>query len=638
MINSSQTDPNRPASAALQKAPAPSCARAEAYAEGMAEGPVLGLSEEHARAYAQGMAEGYAKGEAEGYAQGMAEGYAKGEAEGRAAAAKEYEDELLRLAEAGAIANARYWGSKSDKVKPKEISTFNDAEAVADDGAASPDAVPAREAPEALKKRSRGKKRAGVRAASIKGLAVVVVEHELKGEGALCPVCHSALKELRVDVTDRVAFVPAHFEVRRHRQHVGICPTCAAANAAGEGKRAVIVRAEMPRALLKGSIATPSLVAHIIAEKHVMSSPLYRLEKDFSRKGFYLPRSVMASWMIKAGRVWLAPLVNRLIEAMKERECLHCDETKVFVLKEPGHAPSALSYMWAWVTPASDERAIVVFRYHDTRAAEVPRGFLKGWKGYLMCDGYSAYHALGDGITVVGCLAHVRRKFTDILRGLGQKAPPGAVSLKAVEMINDMFAIDRTFKGMGADKRKEARLKLLKPKMEEFFAWAEEEKAKAVPRHSLAEALGYALNQRGYIMNVFLDGRLELTNNRAENNIRPFAVFRRNCLFSDTPKGADASAALFTLVQTALANGLKPYEYLAWVLDSLPFEDLDSEPSAVDGYLPWSEHVPESCKMPGGKPKGPAEEPVLAPPGVDVDEIERIMRTGDEIIEATVCQ
>ena len=468
-----------------------------------------------------------------------------------------------------------------------------------------------------------------MRASDLSRLPVVIIEHRLEDEKAFCPVCYTALDELKVDVTDRVRYVPAHFEAERHRQHVGICPGCAAANAQGEDKKAVIVRADLPKALLQGSIATPSLVAGIIAEKHVMSAPLYRIEKDFSRRGLSLPRSVMASWMIKAGTVWLAPLVERLVEIMRTRSVLHCDETKVFVLKEPGRLPSSQSYMWVWVTPTCDKEAIVIFRYHASRASEVPKAFLGGWKGYLLTDGYPAYHSLGEDITVCGCLAHLRRRFTDILKGLGTEAPPGSVALQATEIINGLFAIDRAFKDMGAAERKAAREKELLPKMEEFFYWLEEKKTEAVPKHALAEAIGYALNQRKYVMNVFKDGRLDLTNNRAENQIRPFAVFRRNCLFSDTPKGADASAALFSVIQTALANGLKPYEYLEWLLDNLPHEDLDSAPLLIDRYLPWSEHVPDSCKMLGGRPKEPTEEPVLLPPGIEIDELDCHVRMSE---------
>jgi len=591
----------------------------------MAKGLEDGLAEGHARGLEEGLAEGLAKG--------LKEGFERGEAEGRAKAEAEFADKLLALGEKGAIANARHWGARSDKVKPKDISLFNDAEAAADDDAEEPESVPEGEVRAPAKKpHNRGRRKAGARAASIKGLPVVVIEHELEGDAALCPVCNGTLDEFKVDITDRVRYTPAHLEVERHRQHVGICPVCSKANAAGEDTPAVIVRAEIPKPLLKGSYATPSLVAGIIVEKHVMSSPLYRIEQDFKRKGLYLPRSVTASWMVKAASVWLAPLSDRLAGLMLTRDVLHCDETKVFVLKEPDRAPGSLSYMWVWATPKCDKEAIVVFKYHPSRAADVPKGFLEGWKGYLMTDGYSAYHGFGADITVVGCMAHVRRKFTDIIKGLGQEAPPGAVSVRAVEMIDEMFSIERELKAMAPDERKKAREMSLRPKMEAFFAWVDIEAAQALPKHALARALGYAQNQREYVMNVFKDGRLEISNNRAENQIRPFAVFRRNCLFSDTPKGAHGSATLFSLIQTAQANGLKPFEYLKWVLEGLPFEDDRAEPATVDKYLPWAEGIPDSCRMPEGRPEEPPKEPVLLPPDVDIEEIESAIRLSEELV------
>jgi transposase len=566
-----------------------------------------------------------AKAWADGHAAGVKEGYAK--------AAADYEERIAQLMEQAAISNARYWGASSDKVKGKEISVFNDAEAASNDEPEPPALSPGQKP----KERSRGRRKAGTRALDLSRLPVVIVEHELVGDEAICHVCGTGLKELKVEVTDKVRYIPAHFEVERHRRHVGICPVCSSANAKGEETGTVIVRAQMAPPLLKGSIATPSLVAGVIYEKHVNSLPLYRIECDFRRKGLKLPRSVTANWMIKAGTTWLSPLTERMVALLKQGDALHCDETRIQVLKEPERTPANKSYMWVWTTPACESRAIAIFRYHPSRAGEVPRDFLEGWRGYLMTDAYSAYRTLDEGITIVGCMAHVRRRFTDILKSTADP-PPDSVSVKALRRIDEMFHVEGTFSGMSPPKRKTAREEQLRPLMEGFYSWLEPKVKDMLPGYAVYGAANYALNQRPYVMNVFEDGRLDLTNNRAERAIRPFAVARRNFLFSDTPKGAEASAALFSIVQTALLNGIKPFEYLTWLLEELPHLDLVADPGAIDTYLPWSDAVPEQCRMPEGQPESLPEEPVLMPPGTDIEAVEACVRFGEELAEAAVAE
>jgi transposase len=570
---------------------------------------------------AKAWAAGHAAGIAEGYAQGIAEGYVK--------AAADYEEQIAHLMEQVAISNARFWGASADKVKGKEISVFNDAEAASDDALEPLPLAPGKKP----KGRNRGRRKAGVRALDLSKLPVVFIEHELEGDAAICPACGTALKELKVEVTDKVRFVPAHFEVERHRRHVGICPACSQANAEGKETGAVIVRAKMAPALLKGSVATPSLVAGVIYEKYVNSAPLYRIEKDFKRKGLTLARSVTANWMIKAGTSWLATLAGRLAALLKECDALHCDETRIQVLKEPERSPSNKSYMWVWTTTESEAHAIVVFFYHPSRSGEVPRNFLEGWSGYLMTDAYSAYRTLGENVTIVGCMAHVRRKFTDILKSTANP-PPDSVAAEALRQIDEMFHIESTFSEMSPEARKAAREKQLRPPMEDFYAWLEPKAKETLPSHAIYSAANYAINQKPYVLNVFKDGRLDLTNNRAENAIRPFAVARRNFLFSDTPKGAEASAALFSIVQTALLNGIKPFEYISWLLEELPHLDLEADPSAIDRYLPWSDAVPELCRMPEGQPGSLPEEPVLMPPGTDIKAIEDCLRFDEELAVA----
>jgi len=434
---------------------------------------------------------------------------------------------------------------------------------------------------------------------------------------------------MKVEATKKVAFIPAHFEVEEHRRHVGICPACSAANAKGEEVKAVIVRAPARPSLIERSIATPSLVAGIAYEKYVNSMPIARIERDFGRKGLALPRSVMANWMMRLGCGWLSPLVGRMKELLLARPVLHSDDTRVLVLKEPGRSPTSTSYMWVWAT-AEHDVPIRLFEYHPSRAKEVVTGFLGEWSGFLHCDGYGLYHGLDERITVVGCLAHVKRGFSDIVKAAGKDIPPHSVALEALRRINNIFHIDKGHKGLAPDIRKAKRESELRPLMESFFLWCEEMRDKALPGYKLAEALTYALNQKKYIMNVFEDGRLDLTNNACERAIKPFALCRRNFLFSDTPRGAAASAAIFSVVQTALANKLKPYEYLKWLLEELPHTDLTGDPTKIDQYLPWSKTIPGICRMSPDEASREPIEPVLLSPEIDVDELENAINHAEQ--------
>ena len=189
---------------------------------------------------------------------------------------------------------------------------------------------------------------------------------------------------------------------------------------------------------------------------------------------------------------------------------------------------------------------------------------------------------------------------------------------------------------MTPEKRKQARLAKLLPEYESFYTWIAEKQSGALPGYALYKALNYALKQKPFVMNVFKDGRLECTNNRAERQIRPFAIARRNFLFSDTPNGAVASAALFSIVQTALANNLKPFEYLTWVLERLPHEDLENHPELIECYLPWSDSVPKEFQMTKDEASALRKEPVLLPPGSNIEELERAVRLAEDEIDTPI--
>jgi hypothetical protein len=249
-------------------------------------------------------------------------------------------------------------------------------------------------------------------------------------------------------------------------------------------------------------------------------------------------------------------------------------------------------------TSARAKRQIVIYDYKETRKQEHPREFLKDFKGFLHTDGYQVYHSLPPGITVVGCWSHVRRKFEAILKNAKKNNHDAPNAERGVAYCNALFALEREFAELTPEKRFEARLEKSKPIADEFFEWAAG--LRAIPKMPLGEAVHYALSQKAYLNNVWLNGHTEISNNRCERSVKPFVMGRKAWLFSCTPAGARASSVMYSIVETAKANGLHPTRYLEFLLSMLP----GAKTSDLGVLLPWSDSLPDSCRAPQGMQTG----------------------------------
>jgi hypothetical protein len=347
----------------------------------------------------------------------------------------------------------------------------------------------------------------------------------------------------------------------------------------------------MPEPVIKGSVASPSSVAHIMTQKYMNAMPLYRQEHELLINGFLLSRQTMANWMIYCSEHWLEGLYELMKRTMLEEEVLHADETVLQVLREPGRKSRTESYMWLYRTSGVSSHPVVIYEYQETRSSSHPKRFLAGFKGYLHTDGYSGYHTLPPNIRVVGCWAHLRRRLDESVKLVPSEERAGLPSQKGLDFCNRLFALERGFEKLEPEERYKERLERSKPVMDEFYAWANN--VGALPKSALGRALRYALEQKPYLENVLLDGRLELSNNRAERSIKPFVIGRKNWMFSATPKGAKASAVIYSIIETAKENGLKPFEYLKYLFETMP--NMAAEP--LDSLLPWSPSLPEGCKV-----------------------------------------
>ena len=492
--------------------------------------------------------------------------------------------------------NMRFYGSKSEKVIPGQISLFNEMEAALDEERCEPaieDALP--------KRKGKPHKRGGKTAIDYDKFKTVVIEHEIPEDERACRECGCALTEMNVEVTRRLKIVPAQIYVEEHRRHVYKCKDCCGANARGEERGSVIVRAPQPKPPIPGSFATPSLISYVINGKYSLGLPLYRMEAEFRSMHAEISRQDMASWVVNVHARWLSRVHARIKAELLSHDLMHADETTVQVLKEPNRKPTRKSRMWLFCSAKCDTPAYV-YEYHETRGKSVAEGFLRGWRGTLTTDGYRPYFNLREAdVTNTACLVHVRRRFAEIVKVAGGDAKAAkslypSVALDARRMIDEMFRVDKALDGLPAGERKKRRIAELQPLMRDFYAFCVQKTAVATPRSKLDKALRYAIWSWPYVMNVLDDGRLELDNNLAERGMKVFVIGRKAWLFSDTPRGAEASAAIYSIVTTAKMNGLEPRAYIEWLLTEMPNAgELTDE--VGDGFLPWSDKVPQECKL-----------------------------------------
>ena len=335
--------------------------------------------------------------------------------------------------------------------------------------------------------------------------------------------------------------------------------------------------------------ASPGLLAFITTSKYVDGLPLYRLSKQFARIAVDIPRQTMARWMVQSGDV-LQPVINLMRERLLEGDYIHCDETTVQVLEEPGKSAQSKSYMWVQVS-GTPEQPVVLFDYDPSRSAQVPKRLLDGFSGYLQTDAYSGYNDVVRDfrLTRVLCFAHARRHFVEeafwdfgAARGIVVKEHHRL--LTALSYLHTIYTFERRIRGRPPDERYDVRQKEIRPVLERLHAWAKTTRPKVAPKTPLGKALAYLLEHWDGLIRFLDDGRLEVDNNRAENAIRPFTLGRRAWLFSATVEGAKASASLYSLVETAKANGLEPYAYLRHLFTELPKAQTVE---AIEALLPW---------------------------------------------------
>jgi transposase len=393
-------------------------------------------------------------------------------------------------------------------------------------------------------------------------------------------------------VRRELKIVPAKAVVNEFWRYSYLCGICEKTT---DGP-APIVKADLPPQVIKGSMCAPETVAHIIEEKCVMGSPLYRQEASWNRLGIQIKRQTMASWLIKCSEDYLEPIYDKLHSKLCQHMFLQSDSTSFQVLNEPGRPAQSQSQMWLYRTSGDAEHPIVLYDYQQDKRQERPRDFLAGFSGYLMTDGFQSYHCLPDNIIVVGCFAHVFTKFSDALKVLKtDEERTGSLALVGKQFCGKLFDIERDIKDKSFDERHAIRNEKAKPILDEFYAWLLSVQPHAASKNKIGVAINYALNQWKYLERYLLDGRIECNNNRSERSIKPFVINRKNFLFADSVAGARAAAVLHSMTETAKENHLNPHEYLSHIFRTAAGINLREHPDKVTALLP--ENVPESCKV-----------------------------------------
>ena len=488
------------------------------------------------------------------------------------------------------IMNQRHFGRKSEANLSEidgQISlfdSFNEVEYLNQNSAKEP------EIEEIVISSYHRSKAKGKREADLDGLPARIIEHRLSDE-ELAIKFPNGYKELPQEVYKRLHIIPETFIVDEHHVHVY----------ASKNNDGTILKAPRPRDLFRNSIATPALVASIINGKYTNALPLERQAKTYKMNGINLATNTMANWVIRSTDMYLSLIYDRMHELIYDSKVIHADETPVKVMRIDNAKikNEKKTYMWVYRNrPFKGTHPIVLYDWQDSRRSDHPREFLKTFSGTVVTDGYQVYHKLEkerEDLKVAGCWIHARRPFADFIKSVGLTAAKGSIAQEAYDMITEMLRIDNTFDDLPVSDRKKQRQLVLSDKVDAYFAWVKQKYTQVTQNGSIGKALAYSINQEKHLRVFLSDGNIPMDNNYAEQAIRPFTLGRKNFVLIESSNGAKASAVLYSLVETAKANGLNTFEYFNLLLTEIPQHVDDNNLRFLDNLLPWSPLVQKAC-------------------------------------------
>lgn len=501
-------------------------------------------------------------------------------------------DRMQLMMEQMVLFQKNRFGRSSEKMADSEqirfmevdgtIVFFNEAEAVCDLDAPEPEDLEL--------KAPKKKKQPGKKAADIAGLTVKRIDHYLKEEELTAEFGENGWKQLPDAISRCYQFIPASVVIEEH--HTGVYSSKLDEH---------MIKAPHPRNLLHGSLVSPSLAAAVINGKYVNAVPLYRLEKEFERYGLAITRQNMANWMIRLGEEYLGTMYDYLHKLLYDYHVIQADETPVLVNKD-GRPVGSQSYMWVYRSGFMyRDRQIILYEYQKTRNASHPREFLRDYTGICVTDGYQVYHTLEkerENLKIAGCWVHCRRRFNDALEVIPKAHRKESILHLIMKQIQAIYREEGKLSDFSTEDRLMQRQLVVKPLVDAFFAYLKQNEPKIPKNGKIREAFTYALNQESYLKVFLEDGDVPIDNNASERAIRGFCIGKKNWEMIDTVNGANSSAIIYSIAETAKANNLKPFDYFEYLLTEIPKHVDDKNTDFLAELLPWSDMLPENIRKP----------------------------------------
>ena len=507
------------------------------------------------------------------------------------------ETDYENLMEQICIAGQQRFGRHTEKLEDiaGQLSFFNEAEANCDETALEPTIE---EAVEGMLQKPRRPKKKGQREEDLKDFPQEEVPHGVSQKQLTDTYGEGNYKSMPDEIFWQLRFEPAKWIAEKHivKVYVGT-----------DGlHQDEFLRGDHPATLFRGSIATPSLEAAIINTKYVNCNPLDRISREFQTNGLNLSKQTMSNWTVWSAERYFLPVYNLMKQQQLAAHVNQSDETPVEVIHD-GRSAGSQSYMWVHITgELSPVPKIIVYEYQKTRHSDHPKEYYKDFKGILMTDGLSQYHKIArelEGLTNANCFTHARRDYADAVKAIGKgnaEAIRSSIGYKALTRIGAIYKLEGALKDLSPEERLKERQTSIKPLVEEYFAWVKQVLADktALPKGKAAQGLQYSINQEEYLKVFLTDGEVPIDNSASERALRNFTVGRKNWVTINTVRGAQASAIIYSITETARANDLNVYYYIRYLLSGLPSlidKKGNIEKSMLEPLMPWSKTLPADC-------------------------------------------
>lgn len=506
-------------------------------------------------------------------------------------------ENIEKLIEQVRIANSYRFGKHTETLTSidGQLSFFDEADAAYDGSAKEPD-------PEDVLPPKHSNKKKGQRNINLKGFPEEIIppyritEEKLDvfyGEGNWRRMPDESYKRLRHE--------PESWTVEVHTVEVYV--------GTDGDHQDEFIRGDRPKELLRNSIVTPSLLSSILNVKYVNSSALNRIEQEFQRNGVNISKQTMSNWIVLCSKKYFAPFAEKMKQELLTMHVTQSDETPTQVIGDSDH-PNSKCYMWVHRSgELYQDRPIVIYEYQKGRDHKIPLEFYKNYNGILVTDGLSQYHLVDKllpNVTNANCWAHARRDLADAVKAADKKDPGAvkqSVAYQALQKIAAFYNADTELKKLPSTERLQKRQEIIKPLVEEFFAWVKQQviECTVLPKSKTAQGLNYIINQEVYLKVFLTDGDVPIDNSASERSIRTFCLGKKNWMFHNTAKGANASALVYSISETAKLNNLHPYNYFKYILTELPKhcdQKGNIDPAELDYLMPWSDSLPEECRKP----------------------------------------